>query len=210
MPLPGLWIDSPIAAVGDVTNISVFAKQDMTGIRPPPPVQPLTTLYWCQGDFRPVAVVKGELLIASKKLVWGQIHPDCRVSWGEPSKANRPVWRVWFLRDEGKFLRPTYDGSRFFFELQGRWNDLPSLPPAQRLGVALLTPSSVVENNEDYPALIWNLGDIACELLTKEECVHRIRALAASDGPRLRENLCDYLKAQQGQGCAARSTKGHP
>jgi hypothetical protein len=199
MPLPGVWNATPIAVVGDVVNITEMGDQDMAGVKLAPTVQPFKTLHWCQAEFLVTAVVKGKLQATRRKLVWGQVPTGCRVDWGAPPEPGRPVWRVWFLRDEGPYLRPTFDGSGFFFERYGKWTDGPNLPPPEKLGTMLLTPSAMVESQNEYGDLIWAVGDIACELLGKQECVRRIRGLAATTDPKLHSNACDYLRAQQGE-----------
>src|ERR1022692_4785424 len=58
LELPGLWETTPIVAVGDVTNVVEFGVQTVDHL-PYPAIQDIHKLYWCQGDFRATAVVKG-------------------------------------------------------------------------------------------------------------------------------------------------------
>jgi hypothetical protein len=56
----GVWNASSIAAVGEVVNIRAYGEQDVESL--PWPVSPeVHRLYWCEEDFKAIAVVKGEL-----------------------------------------------------------------------------------------------------------------------------------------------------
>jgi hypothetical protein len=115
--------------------------------------------------------------------------------------ANRDKTRAWFLREEGGSLRPTFDWNAFpFLGLLVDWNAGPPLPPRQRLGTLLLTPLANCDMIKDYADYSWDVGDIASELLSKAECVRRIRELSLMS-PLLREPACDFLKAQLDEDC---------
>jgi hypothetical protein len=110
--------------------------------------------------------------------------------------ASRDKTRAWFLREEGGFLRPTFDWGTFpFLGLLAEWDAVTPLPPKQRLGTLLLTPLAVCDTTEAYAEDIWLVADIACELLGKVECAQRIRELALQS-PVLREPACGFLKGQ--------------
>jgi hypothetical protein len=107
-----------------------------------------------------------------------------------------------FLRDEGQFLRPTFDynGERFDGVFLP-WSQGRPLPARQRLGAFLLTPSANTDSLDDYARYLWNVGDVACELLGKLECARRIRRLEGLGNPALRESACGFLKGQLGVDC---------
>ncbi len=199
--LAGSWKASPIVAVGDVTNITTYGEQNVSGL-PWPMAPDVRKLYWCEGDFRVIAVVKGELHGASKKYLWASSLPECKLWYGDPRLFQRFLTRVWFLREEGKFLRPTFDGGTArLFGLFTAWEDGPTLPDRQRLGVLLLTPKANSDTLEDFAHYLWSAGDVACDLLGTTECAERIRNLGKLGSLVLQQEACDYIRAQLGQEC---------
>lgn len=108
----------------------------------------------------------------------------------------------WFLREEGQFLRPTFDYGTYRFDgVFPPWSEGPRLPPRQRLGALLLTPSANSDALDDYARYLWNVGDIACELLGKPDCIRRIRSLQSLGNAALRHSACGFLKGQLGANC---------
>jgi hypothetical protein len=79
--------------------------------------------------------------------------------------------------------------------------DGPDLPNRQRLGALLLTPTANAETLKDYADYLWDVGDIACELLGKDECAIRVKGLSGMGDPTLRENACNFLKGQLSLDC---------
>lgn len=198
--LYGLWEATPIVAVGDVTNVTEYGQQTVDRL-PWPVTQDLHRLYWCQGNFEVVATIKGTL-DAKKKYVWASANPGCKLFYGDPRDYSKRVTRVWFLRDDGEFLRPTFDGgTAYFYGLFTKWNAAPSLEPRQRLGVLLLTPQANSDTLAEFASNIFGVADVACSLLGKTECVLRIRALAGLGDRTLQAAACEYLKAQQEEAC---------
>jgi len=198
--LYGLWETTPIIAVGNVKNVTKFGEQTVDHL-PYPVRQDLHKLYWCQGDFESIAIIKGAL-DGKKKYVWASVNPGCTLFYGDQRDDSKRVTLIWFLREEGQFLRPAFDGGTFYFYgLLTKWNDAPALAPRQRLGVLLLTPQANSNSLADFADNIWGLADVACSLLAKAECVQRIRALTGLGDPTLRIAACEYLKAQQNETC---------
>ena len=74
--LEGVWLASPIVAVGEVSDITSYGKQTLEHL-PAPTMPDLHDLYWCQGYFNAVAVVKGELKEARRKYLWASTIPGC-------------------------------------------------------------------------------------------------------------------------------------
>lgn len=194
--LVGVWMDSPIVAVGDVANVASYGEETIDRL-PPPTAPSVHQVYWCVGDFHAEALVKGTLHVASKRYLFASTFPGCRVLPDDPAAlASRDKTRVWFLREEGEFLRPTFDWGTFpFLGLLAEWDTGAPLPPRERLGALLLTPLAVCDTTEAYAEDVWLVADIACELLGKAECVQRIRMLAL-EIPVLREPACHFLKGQ--------------
>ena len=199
---PAEWTMSPIVAV-DVINTRSYGEQTVDQL--PWPMAPwVHKLYWCQGDFRVIAVVKGTLRSAPRTYLWASGLAGCDLYHYNPELATgRYRTRAWFLREEGKFLRPLFDyGTHYYVGLCARWEDGPPLPARRRLGALLLTPEANCEPLEDYAEYLKELaGDLACEVLGKTECVERIRALARMGNAALREAACGYLDWQQHTTC---------
>lgn len=197
---PAVWTASPIAAVGDVVNVARYGVQR---IDQPPPMRSYE-LDWCEGDFRPVAVIKGELPSPPQKYLWAS--NGCELWPDNPGLVySRFKTRVWLLREEGGFLRPTYDsGAVRFLGLFDAWDSGKQIPARQQLGRLLLKPGANSDSLEDFAKYLWDVGDIACDLLGKAECVERIRAIAALGNAALHESACGFLKGQFGADCKAR------
>lgn len=200
--LEGVWLKTPIAAVGEVSNIVSYGHQTVD--RLPRPTDPsVHDLYWCLGYFNAVAVVKGALKEKRRKYLWASTFRGCMLVNSDPYLYyHRLETKIWFLREEGEFLRPTFDyGSHRFAGVFTAWSDGPDLPAPERMGALFLTPFANSDTLEDYARYLWLIGDIACELLGRTECIQRIRSLEALGSPALRESACDFLKGQLGTDC---------
>jgi hypothetical protein len=188
----GDWVDSPMIAVGEVTNAVEYGRQE--GENFPWPMSPsVHTLYWCVGDFDTVAVLKVPPPPPGKKYLWATRRPGCQIS--------KPGWvksAAWFLREEGEFLRPVFDyGSYYFLGLRTAWKDGPPLPPRERFGALLLT----LEMLEPPPDYIWTIGDIACDLLGGAECTRRITELMATGSSEMRKQASNFLICLYDEAC---------
>jgi hypothetical protein len=202
----GEWLASPIVAVGEITNIASYGEQAVANL--PYPMSPdVHWLYWCEGDFSAVAVVKGALPDGKRKYLWASGLPGWRLWDDNPDLIfHREKMRVWFVREDGGYLRPTFDmgtAAGRFFGLFARWEDLPDLPARQRLGTLLLTPSANSDSLDDYAKYIWGVGDIACDLLGKSDCALQIKGLAGLGNPALRDAACNFLKGQLNDTCSS-------
>jgi hypothetical protein len=190
-----------------VSNVSSYGDQTVDHLQGP--VSPdLHKLYWCVGDFRVTDVVKGELRARTKKYLWASVFPGCKLwLWPDNPQAvdRRFQTRVWLLREEGDFLRPTFDaGIHRYIGLFPKWEDGPPLEAHKRLGILLLTPTANSDSLEDYAGYLPLVIDIACELLGRSDCIRRIQALGNLGSPRLREVACGFMKDQFGQPCHPR------
>ena len=162
--LPGLWQATPIVAVGDVKNVTAFGQQTVEHL-PYPVTQDLHKLYWCQGDFELVANIKGTF-DTKKKYVWASVNPGCKLFYGDPRDYLKRVTKVWFLREEGEFLRPTFDGGTYaFYGLYTKWNDGSALEPDKKCGALLLTPSANADTLAGFAKSIWDAAEVACSVL---------------------------------------------
>jgi hypothetical protein len=203
--LEGVWLASPIVAVGEVSGITSYGHQTVDHL-PAPTTPGGHDLYWCQGYFRMVAVVKGEMKEKGGKYLWASTIPGCKLVDNDPHLIyHRLKTKFWFLREEGQFLRPTFDyGTYPFAGVFTPWSEGPKLPARERLGALLLTPSASTDTLEQYARYLWNVGDIACELLGNPECIRRIRRLEGLGNPALQESACGFLKGQLGVGCTSK------
>ena len=201
----GVWLKSPIVAVGNVTNIASYGKQTVEQL-PAPTMPDLHDLYWCQGIFSAVAVVKGDLKGNHRKYLWGSTIPGCELVDNDPKLIyHRFNTKIWFLREEGDFLRPTFDYETFrFMGIFTSWSQGPHLPARRRLGTLLLTPTANNDSLDDFANYLWNIGDIACDLLGKPECIRQIRNLQELGNPTLRLSACNFLQGQLGVDCPAK------
>src|SRR5579862_2331673 len=156
--LPGLWEATPIVAIGNVKNVMKFGQQTVDHL-PWPVTQDLHKLYWCQGDFESIATIKGAL-DPKKKYVWASVNPGCKLFYGDSREYSKRVTRVWFLREEGEFLRPTFDGgTAYFYGFFQRWNYASDLAPQQKLGVLFLTPNANSDSLGEFASNIWDVAD---------------------------------------------------
>jgi hypothetical protein len=199
--LPTDWRDATIVAVGEVVHARTYGTQTYSHL--PLPAHPWEhELHWCVGVFRAKAVVKGSLDGAPQRYLYVS-WPDCDIingaspDWGSEAKT-----RVFFLRVEGEFLRPVFDyGTHKYLGLLTSWDQDHRLPPQQRLGALLLTPHANTGTLKAYADYLWDVGDIACDLLGKADCARRIRRLAKLGNPLLRQNACGFLQGQLHEGC---------
>lgn len=196
-----VWDVSPIVAIGDVVNITSYGEQEVAGL-PPPVVTEVHRLYWCRGDFRPRAVLKGKLPASPRKYLWGSPFPGCDSSTDEAhSFRQRLHTKAWFLRVEGDFLRPMFDSGSTFIGVFPDWDDQSHLSARRQFGTLLLTPAAVSDTLKDYAGYHSEAAYVARRLLDKAEYVRQMRALARLNDPDLQEVACGMLKGELGPEC---------
>lgn len=193
--LPFLAEKASIIAVGDLENVREYGIQEARNLHTQ---QDLHTLYWCEADFRLKVLITGAL--PHKKYLWGSVSPGCRLYYGDQRSYEDRATRLWFMREDGEFLRPVSDGSRAFYGFYAEWPE-GSGDPRRKLGNLILTPDANAKSLQEYSDGFWELADFACDLLWKTDCVKEIDALAWLGNVHLRETVCAYLKAEQGEIC---------
>lgn len=200
--LEGSWEMAPIVVVADVRNVAPIGVQKIKN--PPWPVaSTIDRVYWCQGDFVTYAVVKGRRPASGKKFVWGSVHPGCELNLAEPPRDGRPFTDVWFIREEGNYLRPVVDGGGYYcYTFYTNWDDGSSVAPQTRFARLLLTPSADGASVQDYARRFFTPASTACFILGREPCIEQIRALAALGDPDLRQAACEFLRSQFQEKCA--------
>lgn len=200
LSLEGMWEATPIIAVGDLQNVAAYGVQHVDHA-PYPIMQDLHELYWCQAEFAAVAVVKGELA-TTRRYMFVSVNPGCRLFYGDRESYEKRTTRVWFLRQEADYLRPTFDGAAMpFYGFFGKWRSEANIAPSERLGMLLLTPGASTEVLSDFSRVIWDHADVACSLLGKKKCVEQIRRIAALGDKELRDIACRYLKVEEKESC---------
>lgn len=201
--LQAIWAQSPIVVVGEVTNISSYGEQTVDRL-PPPTAPEAHKLYWCQGELLVMAVVKGELPVPPRKYLWASTIAGCRLYDTDPEHvASRYRTRAWFVREEGDFLRPTFDyGTHRFVGLCATWQQWDAQTPRQELGALLLTPTANCGSILDYAQYFLNeAGDLACEVLGESECIPQIKKLARSGSEAMRTSACEFLRNELRKSC---------
>jgi hypothetical protein len=192
--------------VGDVTNIAAFGSQKITDIpnSPWPPSPEIPEIYWCQADFRADSVVKGSLPNRGKKFLWAAIRPGCSFEWfryGYEETAE-PVTRIWFVREEGEYIRPVVDGGGVFFvSFHGKWFDPPKEEAPKTLALLMLNPAALGWSPTHYATIFQHPVGLALAILGKTELIARLKALAATPDRTLRETVCGYLESEFDQAC---------
>ena len=207
------WEASSIVAVGQMRNVRAYGEQ--TADRFPSPMSPLVhRLYWCVAELDMAAVIKGERSSPANRYVWAQVSPGCNLwLWPDNPRAvdRRFQTRVWFLREDGEFLRPPVDSGMYqYLGLFTKWKDVSSTTEARReLGALLLTPSANSDNLDDYAQYFPVVFDIACEILPKTDCAEQVRHLAYMGNSKLREVACGFLKGELGEDCQPSKDTSH-
>lgn len=202
----GSWQKASFVAVGEVINHRVYEVQWKEELPWPVPSS-LHLLYWCRGDLRIDAAVKGEAPAESVDVYWATVQPDCRSAFNDERYSRQWPTKIWCVKRDGRFqvlLHAFY--YRRYLGLPFRWDAGAKLPPRERLGALLLSPSDDEEDLYSFGDRIWERADVACELLGKEGCVRKLRDLAAlggktPGGEALKEAACQYLKAELREKC---------
>jgi hypothetical protein len=196
--LEGNWNRAQDVLFGEVANAVRVGAQRITHA-PWPVGDSVHKIYWCQADFHPFAVVKGAMPAPGEQVLWAVIRPDC--SYGLPSDSSRradqaPITRVWFLREEGEYLRPAVDGGLFFVPFRWKWTDTPK-EAVPRLFVSLLfDPVARGLSADRYESAVLEAGEVALTILPKADVLARMKLAAGQSTPTVRGNICSYLTAK--------------
>lgn len=202
--LLGSWDRASSVVVADLQNVEYVGSQKITN--PPWPVQPaMVRIYWCQGDFNVYSAVKGKVPRNGKKFLWGGGKPGCHLTEHAKgaTEGRGPMTRVWFVREEGNYIRPVVDAlGVYFVAFNVKWDDGSREDSKKKFGRLLLSPNAVDTSPRDYGRW-WDfeLPSTACSILGRDECIGRIKGLAALGDPLLRRNACDFLKSQFRETC---------
>jgi hypothetical protein len=190
--LSGSWERAQDVVVGDVDNITALGSQ-----HPVPQTEwgifnQAKELYWCRADFHATAVIKGSLPAAGKRFLWADASPGCELTphaYGYMG-AEPPVTRIWFIREEGDYLRPAVDaGGVYFVSVHGKWSDPPKGEAARLFALLMLNEPAMGGVLSPDNLTLFTL------VLGVDEAGQRLSALAAGTrDDQLRKWVCNYLR----------------
>jgi hypothetical protein len=183
--------------VGEVRNITSVGDEPVKDL--PWPAGPwIKRIYWCEADFNAYAIIKGPPPALGKRYEWGAIRPGCKLDALPPDST-----RVWFIREEGDYIRPVVDaGGRFYVTFLVKWDYNSKEEPQTRLGRLLLNPTARHASLRQFAEEIYDeLVTTGCMILGKARCVEEIRALTSLGDPDLTRAACDFLKSQFREQC---------
>jgi hypothetical protein len=202
--LSGTWeraADMGDVVVGGASNVVAVGSQRISN--PPWPVS-VDEIYWCKADFHASAVVKGRLPTPGKPFLWAAIRPGCGFEWFRYGydETEAPFTQVWFVREEGEYIRPVVDaGGVFFISFHGKWFDPPEKDAPTVLALLMLNPAALGMTPSHYAVIFHYAVTLARTILGEEETVKRLKALATSQDPAVRTSVCSYLDSQFRQPC---------
>jgi hypothetical protein len=202
------WSKSPIVIIAKASNVRAYGEE-VSAHFPSPTPRGLRRLYWCTADLRVLATVKGDFKKTNSQYIWASLAPGCNLwLWPDNPRAVDRRFRtwVWFVREEGQVLRPTFDtGMPPYMGLFTDWDDVTSVVDARRrLGELLFTPLANGDSLGDFAEYLPVVFDMACELLGKVDCALQLKAISYTSDIRLREVSCGFLKGEFGQPCGTR------
>jgi hypothetical protein len=114
----------------------------------------------------------------------------------------RTITRVWFIREEGKYVRPVVDGFGIYFvNFYVPWDESPARDPQEQFGDLLLSPAARGATLAEFADGFFTPAATACFVLGRAPCIERIRSLAKLGEPELQRAACDFLKSEFQVGC---------
>lgn len=193
LTLLGVWESAPTVVVAELRNPQPAGVQRVKKLPWPAPAN-VNTIYWCQGNLEIKALVKGQRPGPSKEFLWGTAKPGCALTASDDS---RTVTRVWFIREEGKYIRPVVDGfGIYYINFYVPWDQSSARDPKQEFGELLLSPAARGTTPSGFSNGFFTPASTACFILGNARCIERIRALAALGDPDLRRAACDFLRSE--------------
>lgn len=189
MQLIDLWSRASIVAVGSVgaghqTGTTQIAKYQNESL----------TVYPCEAQFRPSALIKSDEEIGDRTLLWFSLFSTCGFGI-KPDETLRSTEQVWFLRSEGAWLRPVIDPSAEFLELfqpfQPAAKDAGDL--RRSLSRTLLDPQSVAQTERGFTQRFDNFFELSCELAGQALCLQMLSDLHERASPLIRGQICRFV-----------------
>jgi len=202
--LSGTWeraVDAGAVVVGGVSNVVALGSQHISD--PPWPVG-VHEIYWCKADFHASAVVKGRLRAPGKQFLWAAIRPGCGFEYFRYGydETQAPFTQVWFVREEGEYIRPVVSaGGVYFISFHGRWFAPPEKDAPTVLALLMLSPAALGWTPSHYATVFYYAVTLPRVILGEEETVKRLKALTIGQDPDIRSSVCSYLDSELRQPC---------
>jgi len=201
--LAGSWERADDVVVGDVSNIVALGSEKISD--PPWPVSStIHEIYWCRADFHADSVVKGKIPTPGKKLIWAAIRPGCGFEWFRYGyeETTPPVTRVWFVREDGEYIRPAVDGGGVFFaSFHASFSASGKPEDRKRFAYLFLNPGALGMSPAHYALILHNPVELARAILGETECADALRALSSYPDVKLHDSACGYLEHSFRQSC---------
>lgn len=192
----GVWADSAIVATGRLFEVRLLGSQSVDRAEWPL-TQRVRRIFWCRGDLQVDVLIKGETRVGRRVLAWAQARSDCDARFNSNGENRGMGFKVWFLREEGEWLRPVVDGgSTVSMAFLSSWNSIEVNPPMRRFATYLLTPSANTTSLDEFADGLWDQAEVACGILGASECKERMLRLARMSSKPLRETACSYLAVE--------------
>jgi hypothetical protein len=191
----GVWEASPAVVVGEVRNRRAVGRQEIQN--PPWPVaSTINRIYWCEAEFSAFAAIKGKLP-SRKRYFWGSVREGCKMDDLPPNSS-----RVWFIREEGDFIRPVVDGGgRLYLTFSANWDSNLAENPQIRFASLLLTPSAMSATLSEFAQGFDDPASTACFIIGRQQCTERIRSLSNLGDAALQRAACEFLHSQFQEDC---------
>jgi len=201
------WTVEPLGLSGVWERASFIVIGSLRDVHPIGSVRPATfpamsspnirLIYWCEGNFEWKQVIRGQKLFQVTKYRWGAIRPGCGLEMEARLRPDEPLTEVWFLREEGGYLRPVIDaGGPLFFTLHTKWEpNSPGLEAERYFGKLLLSPTAIGFAAPEFARSFFKPAGLACWILGKDDCIPIILRLAATYPGQLHDAACEFLKS---------------
>jgi hypothetical protein len=201
--LEGNWVQAETVVVGEVNDAKLLGPQTLE--QPAPAAPGIRVIYWCQAKLETVTVLKGKAPTEGKNLLWAGVRPDCAEgilpSYGYYMVTAPPATRVWFLREEGEYLRPVVDGGVFNVSFHVSWANVPPERARATFARLLLEPAAGGISSRQFAGTAADVLEVAGSILEQEEVIARLRALGKHPDEQVRQEACHLLKAAYEKEC---------
>ena len=110
--------------------------------------------------------------------------------------------RVWFVREDGEYIRPVVDGGGVLFaSFHVRFTAAGKPEDSKRFARLFLNPGALGMSPAHYAVVFHTPVEFARVILGDSEWADALKRVAASGDIRLRESACEYLHIYFQQDC---------
>lgn len=203
LTMVGVWERAETVVIAELKNTKEIGVQQLQTPLPWPTSPTVDKVYWCEGEFTAYSIIKGRYPTQGKRFIWGAIRPGCTISYANKRELNgRRVLRIWFVREEPRAIRPVVDGGGVFFLTFGAdWGGPRVENPARAFAQLLLTPSANASSLSEFSRMLPSVGELACLILGRSECINEMRSLARLGNDDLKKAACAYSDLQLDAPC---------